>query len=215
MTPFDPIAALTDHQRDQLSRYAEELARVNRRFNLVAPSTIVDAERVHLRHSLALAWRAFPPGATVVDWGAGGGLPSVPLAIAFPDVRVVAVDSIAKKTRAVQFFSRRLGLDNLTAWNGRAEHYDGPAPTHAVSRATAPLAMLWAWTTRVLAPSRLGTEAEDDAWRPGLYALKGGDLTEEIAALPEGTEAETTPLTEILGMGDETKALVAVREAWS
>lgn len=216
--PFAPLAELTDHQRSLLAQYADELARVNKRFNLVAPNTLDDVERVHLRHSLALAWRAFPAGATVVDWGAGGGLPTVPLAIAFPETQFVAVDSVGKKMEAVRLFARRLGLPNLSVWNGRAEHYDGPAPHLAVSRATAPLATLWAWTERVLVPPRADANDHDEearneeaVWGPGLYTLKGGDLTEEIAALPEGLAVEATPLTEILGPGYETKALVAVR----
>ncbi|HIG73054.1 MAG TPA: 16S rRNA (guanine(527)-N(7))-methyltransferase RsmG [Bacteroidetes bacterium] len=207
---FDPIAALADRQREQLSQYAAELARVNKRFNLVAPSTLRYVERVHLRHSLALSWRPFPAGATVVDWGAGGGLPTVPLAIAFPETRFVAVDSVGKKMEAVRLFARRLGLENLDVWNGRAERYDGPLPHYAVSRATAPLATLWGWTERVRQPL---AEVPAEAWTPGLYTLKGGDLTEEIAALPDGLAVETTPLTDILGPGDETKALVAVRPA--
>ena len=208
MTPFDPTAALTDLQRDTLAQYAQELARVNKRFNLVAPSTLADAEAVHLWHSLALSARAFPAGATVVDWGAGGGLPSVPLAIAFPQTRFVAVDSVGKKMEAVRLFARRLGLDNLEVWNGRAERYDGPAPHYAVSRATAPLGALWAWTERVRVPL---TDVPDGAWAPGLLTLKGGDLTAEIAALPEGVRVERHALADLLGADFATKELLHVR----
>ncbi|MEM1054723.1 MAG: 16S rRNA (guanine(527)-N(7))-methyltransferase RsmG [Bacteroidota bacterium] len=210
---FDPFAVLSDLQREQLSRYADELARVNRRFNLVAPSTLADTERVHLRHSLALTWRAFPAGATVVDWGAGGGLPTVPLAIAFPGTQFVAVDSVGKKMEAVRLFARRLELPNLSVWNGRAEHYDGPLPHYAVSRATAPLADLWAWTERVRQPVRLGTEADRAVWQPGLLTLKGGDLGAEIAALPEGVTVERHELTDLLGGSFATKVLLHVRPA--
>ena len=207
---FDPIAALSARQRDLLSQYATELARVNKRFNLVAPSTLADLERAHLRHSLALTWRAFPAGATVVDWGAGGGLPTVPLAIAFPETQFVAVDSVGKKMEAVRLFARRLGLANLTVWNGRAEDYDGPAPHYAVSRATAPLANLWAWTERVRQPVE---RVPEGAWAPGLLTLKGGDLGAEIAALPKGVCVQRYGLAEILGGGFETKELLHVGAA--
>ena len=207
---FDPIAALTQSQRNTLTQYADELARVNKKFNLVAPSTLKDTETVHLRHSLALGWRSFPAGARVVDWGAGGGLPSVPLAIAFPETQFVAVDSVGKKMEAVRLFARRLGLDNLEVWIGRAERYDGPAPHYAVSRATAPLKDLWAWTERVRQPI---AQIPENAWAPGLLTLKGGDLTEEIAALPKDTHVERHALTVLLGEGFATKELLQVRAA--
>ena len=205
---FDPIAALTHSQRDTLARYADELARVNKQFNLVAPSTLRDAETVHIAHSLALRVRSFPEGATVVDWGAGGGLPTVPLAIAFPEARFVAVDSVGKKMEAVRLFARRLGLDNLEVWIGRAERYDGPAPHYAVSRATAPLADLWAWTERVREPL---ADVPEGAWAPGLLTLKGGDLDAEIRALPEGVHVERHALAELLGAAFATKELLHVR----
>ncbi|MEL6614951.1 MAG: 16S rRNA (guanine(527)-N(7))-methyltransferase RsmG [Bacteroidota bacterium] len=208
----DPIAALSERQRQQIEQFAAELARMNRRLNLVAPSTLGDAERVHLRHSLALAHRALPPEATVVDWGAGGGLPTVPLAIAFPETQFVAVDAVGKKMEAVRLFARRLGLDNLSVWHGRAEAYDGPAPHLCVSRATAPLATLWSWTERVLVPWERPLAPE--AWAPGsLLTLKGGDLTDEIAALPGGLTTHVTPLAEILGPGYPEKVLTETRPA--
>ena len=182
---------LSDAQQATLDAYADELARLNRAFNLVSPRTVREIPRLHVGHSLALAARPIPAGATVVDWGSGGGLPAVPLAVAFPDAAFVAVDSVGKKTEAVRLFARRLGLDNLSAWNGRADAYDGPAPHLSVSRATAPLADLWAWHAAVAAPlddpaAPPTTDeplAADRPWAPGLVCLKGGDLTDEIAAL--------------------------------
>ena len=44
----------------------------------------------------------FAPQARVVDVGCGGGFPSVPLAILFPDTRFTAVDSIGKKITVVR-----------------------------------------------------------------------------------------------------------------
>lgn len=192
---WDPLADLSPHQREQLDAFATELARVNRRVNLVSPVTIPEIEERHLVHSLALAHRAFPPGATVVDWGSGGGLPAVPLAIRFPGTQFVAVDAVGKKTEAVRLFARRLGLENLDVWNGRAEAWDGEAH-YAVSRATAPLADLWGWFARVQVPLEEGPEG---CWAPGLVCLKGGDLADELAALPEGLAVETTPLEPLLG----------------
>lgn len=203
---------LSPAQRDTLDAYVGQLERVNARVNLVArPASRADLER-HVRHCLALATRPFPEGAVVVDWGTGGGLPAVPLAVAFPDVQVVAVDAVGKKTEAVKLFARRLGIDNLETWNGRAEAYDGPAPHVSVSRATAPLATLWGWHVR----ARQALDAvADGAWPPGLVCLKGGDLADEIAdldgAAPEA-EVATQPLAEILGPEWSDKAIVTVAD---
>lgn len=205
--PFD----LSGPQRATLDAYVAELERLNQRVNLVArPASRADLER-HVRHCLALASRPFPQGATVVDWGTGGGLPAIPLAVAFPDLEVVAVDAVGKKTEAVKLVARRIGVDNVTAWNGRAEAYDGPAPTVSVSRATAPLATLWAWHTRV------ARALEDDAgtWS-GLVCLKGGDLEGEIARLREeapGVEVAVDGLDGLLGPEWSDKSVVQVTSA--
>ncbi len=201
-------------QRATLDIYAAEVERLNLRVNLVSrPASHADVVR-HVRHCLALATQPLPDGAVVVDWGSGGGLPAVPLAVAFPKVQVVAVDAVGKKTEAVKLFARRLGLDNLEVWNGRAEAYDGPAPHYSVSRATAPLATLWGWHERVAEPLDLDAAAAPaGAWRPGLVCLKGGDLTAEAAELAEAfpeTEAVARGLDEVLGPEWADKCLVHV-----
>ena len=202
--------ALDDAQRATLDVYAAEVERLNTRVNLVArPASRADVER-HVRHCLALAVRPFPDGAVVVDWGTGGGLPAVPLAVAFPGVRVVAVDAVGKKTEAVKLFARRLGLENLAVWNGRAEAYDGPAPHYSVSRATAPLASLWGWHARACQPM---DGVPDGSWAPGLVCLKGGDLAEEAAALAEQfpqTVARARALDDVLGPEWPDKQIVHV-----
>ena len=185
--PFDPFAHLTPAQREQLATYETQLLRFNRQFNLISPDTESEVRERHVQHALALAVRAFPAGSVVVDWGTGGGLPAVPLAIRFPEVKMHAVDSVGKKVHAVRAAGRRIGVDNLHPWQGRAEAWPGTAH-YSVSRATASLVDLWTWHVRVAVPLppevQLAVEAEPDAfWRPGLVCLKGGDLSDEIAAL--------------------------------
>lgn len=158
--------------------YVEALERANRTVNLVSRASIDTIRSHHVAHSLTLAMKRFPSGTRIVDWGTGGGLPGVLLAIAFPEVEVIAVDSIGKKTRALENIVREIGLENVVVWNGRAEEWNGRAH-YAVSRATAPLDRLWAWTRRVLLP----IEAGEGEWAGGLLSLKGGDLEPELRAL--------------------------------
>ncbi len=195
---FDPYHDLSSNQRAQLETYEDLLRRYNETLNLISPDTIDAITERHIVHTLALRVRDFPAGVRIVDWGSGGGLPAIPLAIAYPDTEVIAVDSVGKKMRAVRSMARRLGLDTLFAWDGRAE--DWPDTAHySVSRATAPLAKLWQWHTR--AAAELPADPGPTDWAPGLITLKGGDLSEEIAALraqDDGVRIRQIPLHALL-----------------
>jgi 16S rRNA (guanine527-N7)-methyltransferase len=197
MTPIEDALGLDARQRGLLDALEAEALAINRRVNLYSAASAAAFRARHVRHSLAIASRAFPAGAVVVDWGTGGGMPGLPLAIAFPETQFILVDSVGKKVRAVQTMARRLGLDNVEGWHGRAEAFDG-ACHYAVSRATAPLADLYHWTARVRQP----LDAPEDAWAPGIIALKGGELTAEVAAFlhaAPGWRVEMQPLTPLLG----------------
>ncbi|MFC2594308.1 MAG: 16S rRNA (guanine(527)-N(7))-methyltransferase RsmG, partial [Fretibacterium sp.] len=62
-----------------------------------------------------------PASGSVVDVGSGGGLPGVVWAICRPDLRVVLLDSVAKKCRAVGEIVRALGLRNVELLCERSE----------------------------------------------------------------------------------------------
>ncbi len=212
MKPLDvprTLPTLTEAQHDRLQHFQELALGFNRRLNLYSEASAEHFWQRHVLHSLALAVGPFPPGARVVDWGTGGGLPGLPLAVLFPESEFVLLDAVGKKIRAVQTMARRLGLDNVTAWHGRAEEWEG-STTHSVSRATSPLAVLWQWHARVAQPM----ETDAGAWPPGLYCLKGGDLSNEISALTTespGLTVTRISLTEVLpDPYFRTKELLAV-----
>ncbi|PSR00909.1 MAG: 16S rRNA (guanine(527)-N(7))-methyltransferase RsmG [Bacteroidetes bacterium SW_8_64_56] len=210
---WDPFDFLTAEQKEKLEALEEHLLRFNQRVNLISPETEGAFRTRHLLHCLTLTVRGFPDGCTIVDWGTGGGLPAIPLAICEPEVTVVGVDSVGKKSRAVRTIARRLGLENCFTWNGRAEEWTGEAH-YSVARATAPLADLWQWHRRVAVS--LDDAPGDDAWPPGLLALKGGDLSDEIAALRSADPdagIEQYNLENLLGRNSffGEKKIVAVR----
>lgn len=199
--PWDPLADCSPEQRVQLRAYAELLLNFNQRVNLISRETEAEEEfeERHLVHALSLARKPFPAGRVVVDWGTGGGLPAIPLAIRFPEVQFHAVDSVGKKIHAVRSMARRLELANLDAWHGRAESWPGRAH-YSISRAAAPLAALWSWHERVRIPVALAAAEED--WAPGLLCLKGGELQSETAALHEvepALKVQLHPLEPLLG----------------
>lgn len=61
---------------------------------------------------------------TILDIGTGGGFPSIPIAITYPHLKVTALDSIAKKIRAIQTIKDKLNIENLEPICTRVENLD-------------------------------------------------------------------------------------------
>lgn len=60
----------------------------------------------------------------LLDFGTGGGFPSVPIALAYPKISVTAVDSIRKKINAIVSIKNTLDIKNLTPICERIENID-------------------------------------------------------------------------------------------
>ena len=167
---------ITPKQREQFEALGELYGMWNERINVVSRKDMEHLYTRHILHSLAIAKVCeFEAGAKVVDIGCGGGFPSVPLAIMFPDVEFVGVDSIAKKIRVVEGIKEGAKIDNLTAVNCRAEQL-GQKFDYVVSRAVTEMARFMPWAWPLLRKGQHGTLAN------GILYLKGGELAEELAA---------------------------------
>lgn len=143
----------------------------NSKINVISRKDMDSLYEKHVLHSLAIA-AAFelPAGASVVDLGTGGGFPGIPLAIFFPDVQFLLVDSIGKKLKVVDAVAEAIGLKNVRTRHTRVEEIKDKKFDYVVSRAVAPLKELWKWGKPLLKKGN-----------GGLICLKGGDLAQEIS----------------------------------
>jgi 16S rRNA (guanine527-N7)-methyltransferase len=122
----------------------------------------------------------------VMDIGAGGGFPSIPLAILFPEVEFLAVDSIRKKLSVIDAVADGAGIGNISTLHSRAEDIRNQKFDCVISRAVAPLKDLWQWTHRLIRPTSVVkkhfmTPGSEENIPQGLICLKGGDLAQEIS----------------------------------
>ncbi|MFN8148295.1 MAG: 16S rRNA (guanine(527)-N(7))-methyltransferase RsmG [Candidatus Nanopelagicales bacterium] len=123
------------------------------------------------------------------DVGSGAGLPGLPLALVRPDVRVVLVEPLLRRSTFLSEAVEALGLaERVEVLRGRAE--DVALEVDVVTaRAVAPLDRLAGWT---LPLARLGGT---------LLALKGEGALEEIVASAAALEKVGGGRAEVLECG--------------
>ncbi len=107
-------------QIDLFWRFTDHLMTVNQTTNLTAIRNIPDTISKHYVDSLTVS-PLIPKGARVLDLGCGPGFPSIPLAIARPDLTILALDSTDKKIRFLNQSAELLELTQLEGISGRAE----------------------------------------------------------------------------------------------
>ncbi len=131
--------ALPEGAAALLERYADRLLAWNRKVNLTSITDPAEVAEKHLVDSL-LVLPAVAGARTLLDVGAGAGLPGVPLACARPDLAVTCCDSVAKKVAFVKAVAAELAV-NVRAVavraGGEPEQEKLPRAEAVVSRALA------------------------------------------------------------------------------
>lgn len=165
--------------------YAEILATTGVERGLLGPREVDRVWDRHLLNSAAVA-ELLEDGERVVDIGSGAGLPGIPLAIARPDLEVVLVEPLLRRSEFLKEVVAQLGLA-IEVVRGRAEEPGvrkrfGDRDV-AVSRAVAALDKLTKWSMPLLRPGgRMiaikGERAPDEVQehRRGMAALDAVDV---------------------------------------
>lgn len=98
----------------------EILLEENEKYNLTA---IKEPNKIILNHYADCAALAsvLPKGAKIADIGCGAGFPTIPVAILRPDLKILGVDSTAKRISYVNMVKEKLSLDGVEAITARAE----------------------------------------------------------------------------------------------
>lgn len=112
-------------QREKILTYFCLIYKWNDMAGLISKN---DEDVIFLRHfcdSLQpLLLFGFKKNAKMLDIGAGGGFPSIPICIFRPDLQMVLAESNRKKATFLKEVKKELNLENITIYNGRVENLD-------------------------------------------------------------------------------------------
>jgi 16S rRNA (guanine527-N7)-methyltransferase len=180
----------SDHRADPLDdpRLEHYAARVEASpHNLLSRRGLAELRTRHIPECAAFA-RLLPSGpATVLDLGAGGGLPGLVVAILRPDLDVHLLDSTRKKTAFLTETAAHLDVP-VTVHTGRAEDLDrGRRYDVVTARAVAPLERLVRWAAPLLVPGGLLYAIKGDRWRAEIddAAATLGRVSMQVVSTPD------------------------------
>jgi 16S rRNA (guanine527-N7)-methyltransferase len=166
---------LTAIQKDRIKKLYDLYVYWNERINLISRKDIDNLYERHILHSMSIAkFFEFTKDTKIADVGTGGGLPGIPLAILFPDVHFILIDSTQKKIKVVEEIVQTLGLENATPlcqrFESLKEQFD-----YITGRGVAAFPEF----VKLVNP-KLSNVSQNEK-RNGVIYLKGGDFYGEIA----------------------------------
>lgn len=191
---------LSESQHSQLLAYLALLIKWNKAYNLTAVRNPDEMVSRHLLDSLSVV--RFVEGERQLDVGSGGGMPGIPLAILFPDMKITVLDSNGKKTRFLTQVKLELALSNLEVIHSRAEAFQPMLPFNGIiSRAFSSLEDFTQWTRHM--------GDSDTRW----LAMKGLHPADELVALPADFTLESAQALAVPGCQGQRHLLILRRTA--
>lgn len=165
---------ITARQREQFDALYDLYADWNAKINVISRKDITNLYEHHVLHSLAIAkFINFRDDTNVLDLGAGGGFPGIPLAIMFPNANFKMIDGTGKKIKVATEIANAIGLENVLLQHKRGEEERGKFD-FIVSRAVMPLSDMMKIVRKNIAKDN------HNAFENGIIVLKGGTLDEEL-----------------------------------
>ena len=168
---------LTEKQIKQFADLQYLYEHWNAQINVISRKNMDTLYTNHILHSLAIAKLIqFKKGTKILDIGTGGGFPGIPLAILFPEVDFLLVDSIGKKIKVVNEVSSAIGLTNVSTLHERAENIKENFD-FVVSRAVTNMTDFKKWVKGKF------NNTHNNTLNNGILYLKGGDLSDELRGM--------------------------------
>lgn len=94
--------------QEKLALYRSELLKWTAKVNLIGPEAVEHLDE-HIAEALAAA-EILQPSGNVMDFGSGGGLPAIPMAIVSPGAKFHLVEADQKKWAFLKHIVRECGL---------------------------------------------------------------------------------------------------------
>jgi 16S rRNA (guanine527-N7)-methyltransferase len=175
--PPPPLPGWLEPNRAALTAFAGLLAEVGVERGLIGPREVPRLWERHLLNCAVVVEPGdgfIPAGIRVADVGSGAGLPGLVWAIVRPDLQIVLIEPLLRRSVFLAEAAAELGVaDRVEVRRDRAEDLSRTTGWHAAdvvtARAVAPLERLIGWTVPLLAPGGR------------LVALKGSSAAAELA----------------------------------
>jgi len=175
-------------QRQMILNYLAMLLKWNKAANLVSQK---DEQNLFVRHFCdsiqPLLLFGFKKNAKVLDLGAGGGFPSIPIRIFRSDVTFVLAESNKKKASFLSEVKNVLELENVSVFNANVEKMDVPEEKfdYVISRGLGSMQKF----------SQLGKPFLSPDGR--MYTFKGKNLQQEIEDITSNKDKNGVRISEI------------------
>lgn len=171
---------LDDTALSRFQTYYDILSDYNLRTNLVSKGDMKRFREYHILDSLKIASCHDIQGVgRMMDFGSGAGLPGIPLAIAFPHIETLLVDSRKKRCDFLSAAVEALSLSKTSVLCNRIEtlpeDYNRSFDLVA-TRATVPLDRFFLCASRFIKD------------KGSLVSIKGDDIEDEIIALKNAVD---------------------------